>query len=77
VSALADLLERHVPYASTNREGLLCLTCVDVQADSRHGEYPTSAAWAAHVEAELRAAGLAVTRPSRNAEPAPQQEALL
>jgi hypothetical protein len=62
MSAFTDLLERHVPYASTNRDGVVCLECLNVRDARRCGEYATAAAWAAHVEAELAAAGLKTVR---------------
>lgn len=66
MSAFTDLLERHVPYASHNRDGVVCLVCLDDINRSDLtvgcGEFATTADWALHVEAELRAAGLKVTK---------------
>lgn len=65
VSALTDVLERHVPYASSLRDEMLCLVCLNPTEDvgsRRCGEFATVADWAAHVQAEIRAAGLTVTR---------------
>jgi len=73
VSALTDLLERHVPYASTLRDDMLCLVCLNPTEDvgaRRCGEFPTALAWAQHVEQELRAAGLKVVRRATAAEEA-------
>lgn len=78
MSAFTDLLERHVPYASQHRDNVLCLICLDPTAgagDRRCGEFPSSSAWAAHVEQELRKAGLTVTR--RAPDPQPDQGALI
>lgn len=69
MSALTELLERHVPYASVHRHGLLCLQCVDTKDGSSHGEYNTSHEWALHIEDEIRDAGLQITR----ADTTPQQ----
>jgi hypothetical protein len=72
MSALTDLLERHAPYASKRVDNTLCLICLDAGG---HGEFPTITEWAEHVEAELRAAGLKVTRRAAVADD--QTEAML
>lgn len=60
MSALTDLLERHVPYIpASDAIGLQCHECLDGRGA---GEFATTAAWALHIEAELKAAGLKVTR---------------
>lgn len=71
MSALTDLLERHAPYASKRVDNTLCIICLDAGG---HGEFATITAWAEHVEAELKAAGLKVAR--AKAEPEPATEAM-
>lgn len=71
VSALTDVLERHVPYASSLRDDMLCLVCLNPTEDvgsQRCGEFATAADWAAHVQDQIRAAGLTITRRATAAE---------
>jgi hypothetical protein len=73
--AFTELLERHVPYASHHLRHVVCLTCLNPAEGNTCGEYATAADWATHIEAELRAAGLKITR--RKPAPEPEQGALI